>query len=94
MKSDMKSSIKSDMKIVVSNEWHVECLSCGTEYYLVEYPGMDYKGCRNCGKNILYVTDHRVKVGPVKGPNGRPVKGPNGRGGRNKTVGRGDTFRP
>jgi len=47
---------------------------------------MDYSGCRHCGKNVLYVTDHRAKV--------EPAKGPDGRAGRNKTVGRGDTLRP
>jgi len=66
------------MKVVVNNEWHVECLSCEAQYYVAEYPGMDYSGCRNCGKNILYVTDHRGKFS----------------GKRSETVGRGDILRP
>ena len=66
------------MKVVVNNEWHVECLSCEAQYYVAEYPGIDYSGCRHCGKNILCVTDHRVGH----------------RGGHNETVGRGDTLRP
>jgi len=74
------------MKVIVNNEWHIECISCEAQYYVVEYPGMDYSGCRHCGKNVLYVTDHRVKV--------EPVNGSDGRGGRNETVGRGDTLRP
>ena len=74
------------MKVIVNNEWHIECISCEAQYYVVEYPGMDYSGCRHCGKNVLYVTDHRVKVEPV---NGSDVRGE-----RNKTVGPESTLRP
>ena len=38
-------------------EWHIECLVCGAQYYLVDYPR---KGCRNCGRDALLITDHRV----------------------------------
>ena len=38
-------------------EWHIECLDCKGQYYLVEYPR---KGCRKCGRDALLITDHRV----------------------------------
>jgi hypothetical protein len=74
------------MKVIVNNQWHIECISCEAQYYVVEYPNMDYSGCRHCGKNVLYVTDHRVKV--------EPVKGSYGGGERNETVGPESTLRP
>ena len=37
--------------------WHIECLVCRAQYYLVDYPR---KGCRNCGRDALLITDHRV----------------------------------
>jgi len=74
------------MKVVVNNEWHIECISCEAQYYVVEYPGIDYSGCRHCGKNVLYVTDHRVKV--------ESAKESDGGGERNETVGPESTLRP
>ena len=41
-------------------EWYIECLVCGAQYYLVDYPK---KGCRNCGRDALMITDHRVDHG-------------------------------
>ena len=41
----------------MSDPWHIECLVCGAQYYLVEYPR---KGCRNCGRDALLITDYRV----------------------------------
>ena len=38
-------------------EWHIECLVCGAQYYLVDYPK---KGCRNCGRDALLITDNRA----------------------------------
>ena len=37
--------------------WHIECLVCEAQYYTAEYPR---KGCRNCGRDALLITDHRV----------------------------------
>ena len=45
------------MKVVVVNEWHIECLACRVEYFAVEYPR---NGCKNCGRSALLITDHRV----------------------------------
>ena len=38
-------------------EWYIECLVCGAQYYLVDYPR---KGCRNCGRDALLITDNRA----------------------------------
>lgn len=46
-----------DVKMIVVNEWHVECLNCRVEYYLADYPK---KGCKNCGRDALLITDHRM----------------------------------
>ena len=37
--------------------WHIECLVCRAQYYLVDYPR---KGCRNCGRDALLITDNRA----------------------------------
>ena len=47
----------ADVKVVVVNEWHIECLACRVQYYLVDYPR---NGCKNCGRSALLITDHRV----------------------------------
>jgi rRNA maturation endonuclease Nob1 len=41
----------------VSDNWHIECLVCGAQYYLADYPK---KGCRNCGRDALLITDNRA----------------------------------
>ncbi len=41
----------------MSDNWHIECLVCEAQYYLVYYPR---KGCRNCGRDALLITDNRV----------------------------------
>ena len=41
----------------MSSPWHIECLVCEARYYAAEYPR---KGCRNCGRDALLITDHRV----------------------------------
>tara|TARA_R100001086_G_scaffold76837_1_gene37276 strand:+ start:215 stop:436 length:222 start_codon:yes stop_codon:yes gene_type:complete len=47
------------VKVVVVNEWHIECLVCDAQYYTAEYPR---KGCRNCGRDALLITDNRVDI--------------------------------
>ena len=47
----------ADVKVVVVNEWHIECLACRVQYYLVDYPK---SGCKNCGRDALLITDHRI----------------------------------
>jgi rRNA maturation endonuclease Nob1 len=47
----------ADVKVVVVNEWHIECLVCEAQYYLVDYPK---SGCKNCGRSALLITDHRT----------------------------------
>ena len=44
----------------MSSPWHIECLVCEARYYAAEYPR---KGCRNCGRDALLITDHRVDHG-------------------------------
>jgi rRNA maturation endonuclease Nob1 len=36
--------------------WHIECLVCEAQYYTADYPR---KGCRNCGRDALLITDNR-----------------------------------
>ncbi len=52
------------MKVVVVNEWHIECLVCRVEYFAVKYPR---NGCKNCGRGALLITDHRVEHGVEHG---------------------------
>ncbi len=54
----------SGVKAVVVNEWHIECLVCRVQYYLVDYPK---SGCKNCGRDALLITDHRVDKGVDRG---------------------------
>ena len=41
----------------MSSPWHIECLVCEAQYYTADYPR---KGCRNCGRDALLITDYRA----------------------------------
>jgi len=48
---------KMPIEVVSDGPWHIECLVCRAQYYLVDYPR---KGCRNCGRDALLITDNRA----------------------------------